>query len=98
MPLTSPWCGGGPALGALPAPAGVLRYPAALRVWVTELRAASFDLDYEVRDGRSGEVAATARTQLVPYDLATARPQRITDLERAFLEGHRRTERSVPHA
>jgi acyl-CoA thioester hydrolase len=72
--------------------------PAALRLWVSELRAASFDLDYEVRDGRSGEVVATARTQLVPYDLAAARPLRITDLERAFLEGHRRTERSVPHA
>ena len=72
--------------------------PAALRVWVSELRAASFDLDYEVRDGRSGEVAATARTQLVPYDLAAARPRRITDLERAFLEGHRGIERSVPHA
>jgi acyl-CoA thioester hydrolase len=72
--------------------------PAALRVWVSELRAASFDLDYEVRDGRSGEVAATARTQLVPYELAAARPRRITDLERAFLEGHRGTERSVPDA
>jgi len=34
----------------------------------------------------------------VPYDLAAARPRRITDLERAFLEGHRGTERSVPDA
>ena len=72
--------------------------PVVLRLWVSELRAASFDLDYEVRDGRSGEVAATASTQLVPYDLAAARPRRITDLERAFLERHRCTERSVPHA
>ncbi len=72
--------------------------PAALQVWVSELLAASFDLDYEVRDGRSGEVVATARTRMVPYDLAAARPRRVTDLERAFLEGHRDTERSVPDA
>ncbi len=72
--------------------------PAGLQVWVSESRAASFDLDYEVRDGRSGEVAATTRTQLVPYDLTAARPRRITNLERTFLEGHRDTERSVPDA
>lgn len=63
--------------------------PARVRVWVTALRAASFDLDYEVRDGRSGEVAATARTQLVPYDLAAERPRRISDAERTYLEGYR---------
>ncbi len=72
--------------------------PAAVRMWVSELRSASFDLDYEVRDGCSGEVAATARTRMVPYDLAAARSRRVTDLERAFLEGHRHTERSIPDA
>lgn len=69
-----------------------LRYsgvPVPLRVWVTDVRAASFDLDYEVRDGKTGEVAATARTQLVPYDLHAGRPRRLTADERAFLETYR---------
>ncbi len=69
-----------------------LRYsgiPVPLRVWVTDVRAASFDLDYEVRDGNSGDLAVTARTQLVPYDLHAERPRRLTADERAFLETYR---------
>lgn len=63
--------------------------PVAVRVWVTDVRAAWFDLDYEVREGSTGALAATARTQLVPYDLQAGRPRRITADERTFLETHR---------
>lgn len=80
------------------APLVYSRTPVALRLWVSDLRAASFDLDYEVRDGRSTAVVATARTQLVPYDLDAGRPRRITPAERAFLEGYRDTERRTDDA
>lgn len=63
--------------------------PAVLRVWVSDVRAAWFDLDYEVSEGVSNELAATARTQLVPYDLDAGRPRRLTAEERAFLETYR---------
>lgn len=63
--------------------------PVPLRVWVTDVRAASFDLDYEVKDGQTGEVAATARTQLVSYDLDAGRPRRLTADELAFLNAYR---------
>lgn len=62
---------------------------ARITLWVATVRAASFDLDYEVADGSSGQRVATARTQLVPYDLQAGRPRRITDAERGFLAAYR---------
>lgn len=62
---------------------------ARVTLWVATVRAASFDLDYEVADGRSGQRVATARTQLVPYDLQAGRPRRLTDAERDFLAAYR---------
>lgn len=62
---------------------------ARVTLWVGTLRAAWFDLDYEVADGRSGQRVATARTQLVPYDLPAERPRRLTAAERDFLTGYR---------
>lgn len=62
---------------------------ARVTLWVGTLRAAWFDLDYEVADGCSGQRVATARTQLVPYDLPAGRPRRLTDAERGFLAGYR---------
>lgn len=58
--------------------------PVVVRMWVTEVRAASFVLRYSVlrRDGR---VVATAQTTMVPYDLAGTRPRRLTHAEREFL-------------
>jgi acyl-CoA thioester hydrolase len=57
--------------------------PVQVQVWVSELRAASFSLDYAVA-GIDG-YAVTARTQLAPYDTAAARPRRLSPAERAFL-------------
>jgi acyl-CoA thioester hydrolase len=56
-------------------------------MWTHQVRAASFLIDYEMRTGPGEQdpVAATARTQMVPYDLAAGRPRRLTDAERAFL-------------
>ncbi len=58
---------------------------------VRELRSASFTLDYTVRSSRAAAsaVVATAETLMVPYNVKTARPRRLTDAERDFLAGWR---------
>jgi len=61
--------------------------PVQVRLWVTELLAASFALDYVVA-GSVGD-AVTARTQLAAYDTAAQRPRRLTPAEREFLAGFR---------
>lgn len=63
--------------------------PARVTLWVDTVRAAWFDMDYEVVDGSSGQLVATARTQLVSFDLSAERPRRLTDAERAFLADYR---------
>ena len=63
------------------------------RMWAHSLRAASFTVGYELLlpsndgagDGWDPRPAVTADTQLVPYDLAAARPRRLTEDERSFL-------------
>jgi acyl-CoA thioester hydrolase len=62
-----------------------------ITISVRELRAASFTLDYSVHSGHddSGPVVATAETLMVPYNLETARPRRLTEAERDFLAGYR---------
>ena len=54
---------------------------------VDELRAASFRIDYEMHDGPAATdaVAVRAWTRMATYDLAAARPRRMTPQERAFL-------------
>ncbi|HEV7451290.1 MAG TPA: thioesterase family protein [Pseudonocardiaceae bacterium] len=64
--------------------------PVRVRVWVSELRAASFSLDYTVTAG-DGD-AVTARTQLAPYDTGTQRPRRLMPGEREFLAAFRPTQ------
>lgn len=66
--------------------------PTGVRVVMTaeDVRAASFRVAYRLLlpdgDGWDDEKPAVeASTQLVPYDLATARPRRLTAEERAFL-------------
>ncbi|HEX6335633.1 MAG TPA: thioesterase family protein [Jiangellaceae bacterium] len=62
--------------------------PIRVETWVTAIRAASFDLGYEILDlGVDGErrVYAVASSTLVPYDLADGRPRRIRPNERAVL-------------
>ncbi len=61
--------------------------PVQVRLWVSELLAASFALDYVVA-GAVGD-AVTARTQLAAYDTAAQRPRRLTPAEREFLAGFR---------
>lgn len=58
--------------------------PVSIESWVTELRAASFTMAYEVFDEHDGERTTylRARTVLTPYVFATERPRRLTADER----------------
>jgi acyl-CoA thioester hydrolase len=58
--------------------------PIPIDVWVTRIRAASFELAYEVHD--DGHTYARAASTLVPYDLAEQRPRRLSGPERQWLE------------
>jgi acyl-CoA thioester hydrolase len=55
----------------------------AIDLWVGEVKAASFQIRYEVHD--DDVLFARAQSLLVPYDLDAGRPRRITPEERAFL-------------
>jgi acyl-CoA thioester hydrolase len=62
--------------------------PVRVESWVTEIRAATFTLAYEVLDelpdgGR--RVYLRARTVLTPYLFAEERPRRVTESEREVL-------------
>lgn len=59
--------------------------PVDVRVWLTDLAAASFDLAYEFTSGPGGPVHARGETTLVPYDLQRDRPRRLTADERERL-------------
>lgn len=61
--------------------------PVDIELWVTEIRAASFTITYEVKD--PDQVYVRASTVIVPFDFATQRPRRITSEERQFLEEYR---------
>ncbi|MBO1334057.1 thioesterase family protein [Streptomyces sp. VRA16 Mangrove soil] len=61
--------------------------PVAIELWVTEIRAASFTLTYEVKD--EDVVYVRASTVIVPFDFEAQRPRRITAEEREFLEEYR---------
>ena len=63
------------------------RAPVLIEVWVTDLRAASFTLDYEVYDEVPGgrRVYLRARTVLTPYVFAGGHPRRLTASEREVL-------------
>lgn len=63
--------------------------PIEIDVWTAQVRASSFTLRYEMRDQLAEPepvVLAEALTVLVPYDLSSGRPRRVTPAERAFLE------------
>jgi acyl-CoA thioester hydrolase len=63
--------------------------PVKIACWVTEVRAASFTMAYEIyddaADGRR-TVYAQAKTVLTPYVFADERPRRITPDEKATLQ------------
>jgi acyl-CoA thioester hydrolase len=58
---------------------------------VREMRHAAFTMDYEVHAGPAVDdpVAVTAETLLVPYDLASGRPRRMSEAEKDFLAAWR---------
>lgn len=58
--------------------------PLIVECWISQLRAASYRVDYRVYDGET--LAVTARSLLATYDIQAARPRRITSEERAYLE------------
>ncbi|MEZ0065819.1 acyl-CoA thioester hydrolase [Streptacidiphilus sp. MAP12-20] len=64
--------------------------PIVIETWLTKLGRASFTVAYEIKDVGAGlegkdRVYVRASTVVVPYDLAAARPRRLTPTERAFL-------------
>jgi acyl-CoA thioester hydrolase len=68
--------------------------PVLVETWVTDVRHAWFTLAYEVYSadpgtGQEAVLCATAASKLVPYDFATKRPRRLTDVEKTVLEGFR---------
>ncbi|MBA3295267.1 MAG: acyl-CoA thioesterase [Geodermatophilaceae bacterium] len=58
--------------------------PLIVECWISQLRAASYRVDYRVFDGET--LAVTANSLLATYDIRAARPRRITPDERAYLE------------
>ena len=58
--------------------------PVRVETWVTEVRAGSFAMAYEVRDDE--RVYAEASTVMVAYDMDKSGPRRLTEDERAFLK------------
>ncbi|MGV9789804.1 acyl-CoA thioesterase [Streptomyces sp. NPDC004673] len=58
-------------------------HPVDIELWITEIRAASFTITYEVKDADT--VYVTASTVVVPFDFEAQRPRRITSAEREFL-------------
>ncbi|MGH3874447.1 MAG: acyl-CoA thioesterase [Pseudonocardiaceae bacterium] len=61
--------------------------PVRIRLWVSELRGASFALDYAVA-ADDGD-AVTARTRLAAYDTTTRRSRRLMPVEQEFLAAFR---------
>jgi acyl-CoA thioester hydrolase len=58
-----------------------------VRLRVAAVGNSSFTFEYEIVNGRTREVVATAKTVQVMYDYAAARPVRIPDDVRARLDG-----------
>ncbi|WP_018724036.1 acyl-CoA thioesterase [Salinispora fenicalii] len=54
-----------------------------IELWVSEIRAASVTVDYEMYDGDL--LVSRARSVLVPFDLSRQLPRRLSAEERAFL-------------
>ncbi|MCF3962616.1 acyl-CoA thioesterase [Streptomyces fuscigenes] len=69
----------------------VHRYePVTVELWVTDVKAASLTVAYEVKDEATEDapeqVYVRASTVVVPYDLDARRPRRITAEEKYFLQ------------
>ncbi|MER5439087.1 thioesterase family protein [Streptomyces sp. NPDC002790] len=57
--------------------------PVDVHVRVTQSRAVSFELAYEIRDANL--LYAEGTTMIAAYDLGSGRPRRLTEAERAFV-------------
>ncbi|MEW2618911.1 thioesterase family protein [Streptomyces sp. NPDC048106] len=64
-------------------------HPVDIELWITEIRAASFTIAYEVKD--ADVVYVRASTVVVPFDFEAQRPRRITPEEREFLQQYQET-------
>jgi len=62
-----------------------------IELWVGEIRNSSFVVDYELFDDvePGGGTASRAKSVLVPFDLGSGRPRRMSGEERDFLEAWR---------
>ncbi|MFG2297167.1 acyl-CoA thioesterase [Streptomyces sp. NPDC048603] len=61
--------------------------PVVVESWVTKIGAASLTIAYDVKDAEDSDlVYVSASTVVVPFDLETQRPRRITEEERHFLQ------------
>lgn len=58
-------------------------HPVDIELWVSEIRAASFTITYEVKD--DDLVYVRASTVVVPFDFEAERPRRLTTEEKEFL-------------
>ncbi|GLX09884.1 thioesterase family protein [Microbispora sp. NBRC 16548] len=58
--------------------------PVRVEVWVTEISRVRFTLAYEIRDDET--LYVEARTVMVAYDAAAARPRRLDEDELAYLK------------
>lgn len=67
------------------APLEYRNVPAVVEVWVSEVKAASLDLNYVVRDGVSGTECARASTVLAFVSGTTGRVRRITETQRTLV-------------
>ena len=60
--------------------------PVRIELWISEIRAASFTVDYEILDAEpERRTYVEARTKLVPFDFAANRLRRITPAEKQVL-------------
>jgi acyl-CoA thioester hydrolase len=57
--------------------------PVRIELWISEIRASRFVVDYELFD--AADLASRARSVCVPFDLAAGRPRRISTEEQEFL-------------
>jgi len=59
--------------------------PVRIELWISEIKAASFTVDYEILDLEPRTLYVEARTRLVPFDFAANRLRRISPVEKAAL-------------
>jgi acyl-CoA thioester hydrolase len=58
-------------------------HPVRIEMWISQLRAASFTVSYELFD--EGTLASKAKSVCVPYNLTEGFPRRLSEAERDFL-------------